>query len=124
MIIGNGIDIVETSRLKRLFDKFGYKFLEKIYTSEEIEYCFSHSDPWPHLAGRFAAKEAAAKALGGKPEFWFKKIQVVNKESGEPYLRFSGKALETYTNLECNIILSISHSQNYGAATAILESWE
>ena len=53
-----------------------------------------------------------------------KKIQVVNKESGEPYLRFSGKALETYTNLECNIIVSISHSQNYGAATAILESWE
>ena len=124
MIIGNGIDIVEVSRLKRVFDRFGYRFLERIYTGEEIEYCFSHGDPWPHLAGRFAAKEAAAKALGGKPEFWFKKIQVLNKDSGEPYLKFSGEAQKTYSNLECNIIISISHSENYGVASAILESWE
>ena len=123
MIIGNGIDIVEVSRLKRVFDRFGYRFLERIYTGEEIEYCFSHGDPWPHLAGRFAAKEAAAKALGGKPEFWFKKIQVLNKDSGEPYLKFSGEAQKTYSNLECNIIISISHSENYGVASAILESW-
>ena len=124
MIIGNGIDIFEVSRLKRVFDRFGYRFLERIYTGEEIEYCFSHGDPWPHLAGRFAAKEAAAKALGGKPEFWFKKIQVLNKDSGEPYLKFSGEAQKTYSNLECNIIISISHSENYGVASAILESWE
>ena len=124
MIIGNGIDIIEVSRLKRVFDRFGYRFLERIYTGEEIEYCFSHGDPWPHLAGRFAAKEAAAKALGGKPEFWFKKIQVLNKDSGEPYLKFSGEAQKTYSNLECNIIISISHSENYGVASAILESWE
>lgn len=124
MIVGNGIDIIEVSRIKRIFDKFGYRFLERVYTSEEIEYCFSHGDPWPHLAGRFAAKEAAAKALGGKPEFWFKKIQVLNKESGEPYLKFSGEAQKTYSNLECNIIISISHSENYGVASAILESWE
>ena len=124
MIVGNGIDIIEVSRIKRIFDKFGYRFLERVYTGEEIEYCFSHGDPWPHLAGRFAAKEAAAKALGGKPEFWFKKIQVLNKESGEPYLKFSGEAQKTYSNLECNIIISISHSENYGVASAILESWE
>ena len=124
MIIGNGIDIIEVSRLKRVFDRFGYRFLERIYTGEEIEYCFSHGDPWPHLAGRFAAKEAAAKALGGKPEFWFKKIQVLNKDSGEPYLKFSGEAQNTYSNLESNIIISISHSENYGVASAILESWE
>ena len=124
MIIGNGIDIIEVSRLKRVFDRFGYRFLERIYTGEEIEYCFSHGDPWPHLAGRFAAKEAAAKALGGKPEFWFKKIQVLNKDSGEPYLKFSEEAQKTYSNLECNIIISISHSENYGVASAILESWE
>ena len=124
MIIGNGIDIIEVSRLKRVFDRFGYRFLERIYTGEEIEDCCSHGEPWPHLAGRCAAKEAAAKALGGKPEFWFKKIQVLNKDSGEPYLKFSGEAQETYSNLECNIIISISHSESYGVASAILESWE
>ena len=124
MIVGNGIDIVEVSRMRRIFDKFGYRFLERVFTSEEIEYCFSHRDPWPHLAGRFAAKEATAKALGAKPEFWFKRIEVLNKESGEPYLKFSGEAQKTYSSLECNIIISISHSENYGVATAILDSWE
>ena len=124
MIVGNGIDIVEVSRIKRVFDRFGYRFLERIFTSREIEYCFSHTDPWPHIAGRFAAKEASAKALGGKSDFWFKRIEILNKESGEPYVLFSGRANKTYGNLQCNIIISISHSQNYGAATAILESWE
>ena len=123
MIIGLSIDIVEIHRISAaLQDTQGMK--QKVFTAQEISFCSKRKHEFQHFGGRFAAKEAAAKALGGKPEFWFKNIEVLNKESGEPYLKFSGKAQKTYSNLECNIIISISHSENYGVATAILDSWE
>ena len=65
MIVGVGTDIIEVSRLKHMFDRFGYKFVERLFTSTEIEYCFAQANPFIHLAGRFAAKRSGSKVLGG-----------------------------------------------------------
>ena len=124
MIVGNGIDIVEVERIKSLFKRFGYRFIEKIYTAGEIEYCYGHSDPFPHLAGRFAAKEAVAKSLGAKPEYHFKRIEILNHSDGMPHVRLSGPAKETFANLEADLVLSISHTNNYGVASCLLNSWD
>ena len=70
-----GTDIVSVNRIKKLAENHDFNFYRHVYTDEEVLWCNDRSSPHIHLAGRFAAKEAAAKALGGKPEFWFKKIQ-------------------------------------------------
>ena len=64
MIKGIGVDIVEIERFRRAVERRGRRFLEKIFTEEEMEYCFSMKDPYPHLAGRFCVKEAVLKSLG------------------------------------------------------------
>ncbi len=124
MIVGTGIDIVEVSRLKKIFDRFGYKFVERLFTSSEIEYCFSQANPFIHLAGRFAAKEAVAKSLGARPAFYFKRIEILNKETGEPYVRLSGEVKKVYEERECDALISISHTDNYATANCVLDGWD
>jgi holo-[acyl-carrier protein] synthase len=124
MIVGTGIDIVEVARIKQIFDRFGYKFTERLFTSSEIDYCFNQANPFIHLAGRFAAKEAVAKSLGARPSFHFKRIEILNRETGEPYVRMSGEAERVYENLECNALISISHTENYATANCVLDGWD
>ncbi len=112
-ILGLGTDIIEIERIKESLTKFGASFYTKLFTQREIDYCLSHKDPTPYFAGRFAAKEAIAKALGcgfGKDLSWHD-IEIVNNDLGKP---------EVFMKNDSFIILSISHCRTYATATAIL----
>src|SRR5437588_9639087 len=95
-VIGIGVDLVECARIQRSIDRFGDRFLHRVFTDGEIEYSMSMKFPARHLAARFAGKEAVAKAFGtgiGKAMGW-RDIDIQKKASGEPFLVFSGPAQE------------------------------
>lgn len=125
MILGTGLDIVEIKRIKNSIDRFSGKFEERIFTTDEIAYCRARSNPFPHFAGRFAAKEAVMKSLGtGMAEgIRWKDMEVLNLESGKPELKLTGKGkdLAESLNIKC-IHISISHDKNYAVAHAVAES--
>src|SRR4249920_3873552 len=88
MILGIGIDIIEVARIRASHEKFGERFLKRIFRPNEIVYCLSHRRPAPFLAARFAAKEAISKAFGtgiGEHLSW-QDMEVGRKESGEPFV--------------------------------------
>ena len=124
MIIGVGVDILETRRLRRAIERTGERFLQRVYTTLEQEYCRGHRDPAPSLAARFAAKEALFKALGTG---WTGGVSWLDAEvrrapGRPPALRLSGKAGEIARQLGVGSIhLSISHSDDYAVAVVVLE---
>ena len=98
-VIGIGVDLVEVARIQHSVDRFGEKFLHRVFTDGEIEYSMSMKFPARHLAARFAGKEAVSKAFGtgiGKAMGW-RNIDIQKKSSGEPFLVFSGPAQELAT---------------------------
>jgi holo-[acyl-carrier protein] synthase len=115
-----GIDIIEVERIKKLYEKFGDKFLNRIFTENEINYCFSRKNTFHSLAGRFAIKEAVLKALGiGMTSgFSFKDIEVLNIDKGKPIVILNGKLKELLGSRKIEI--SISHSQNYAIGICII----
>ena len=102
-----GIDIVEISRIRDLYEKYGYKFLSRILHEEEIDIIKCRKDIFPTVAGRFAAKEALVKASGDKT-FNFKNVCVLNDKDGKPFFK----------NMQ-QFELSISHERNYAVAMVI-----
>ncbi|MSR66028.1 MAG: holo-ACP synthase [Pedosphaera sp.] len=124
MILGTGIDIIEVGRIAQSFEKFGERFLKRILRPDEITYCLTHKFPAPHLAARFAAKEAVSKAFGtgiGAQLGW-QDIEVGRHESGEPFVILHGDGLKLLAARNGRIVhLSLSHTNDYAAATAILE---
>src|SRR5919205_460304 len=95
-VLGVGVDLVECARIEHSLERFGERFLHRVFTAGEIEYSQSMKYPARHLAARFAAKEAVSKAFGtgiGKAMGW-RNIDIRKKESGEPYLVFEGGAKE------------------------------
>ncbi len=124
MTLGIGIDIIEVARIRASHERFGERFLNRILLPEEITYCLSHRFPAPHLAARFAAKEAISKAFGtgiGKDLGW-RDMEVVRKESGQPYVVFHGAGLALFQNRGATqVLLSLSHTEGYAAAVAVLE---
>src|SRR5438045_9783842 len=91
-VIGIGVDLVEVARIQHSVDRFGEKFLHRVFTDGEIEYSMSMKFPARHLAARFAGKEAVSKAFGtgiGKAMRW-RNIDIQKKSSGEPFLVYSG----------------------------------
>jgi holo-[acyl-carrier protein] synthase len=125
MILGTGIDIIEVSRIAASFERFGERFLNRILLPNEISYCLSHKVPGPFLAVRFAAKEAISKAFGtgiGAQLSW-QDMEVCRKDSGEPYVVLHGGGRTLFESRRAaRIHLSLSHTQAYAAAIAILES--
>ncbi len=122
-IIGIGTDIVEISRLQKTIDSFGGHFLERVYTENELAAIAGRKNRITFLAGRWAAKEAAAKALGcGIGEKCnFTDINISNNSAGQPELSFSGAAEKEAARLGVTgIKLSISHEANYAVATVLL----
>lgn len=114
MIKGVGIDIIEVGRIKKLIDQYGERFLSRILTENEINYCNRFSKPHLHFAGRFASKEAYAKAIGtgiGK-DFTWKDIEVLNNERGKPYIVHLKQ--NRFANMKFEI--SISHTEDYACA--------
>jgi len=122
-ILGIGFDIVETKRITEALEKFGDKFLNRIYTHNEIEYCRSMKFPALHFAARFAAKEAISKAFGtgiGAMIGW-KDMEIVKRSSGEPYVILNGRAEEYARKIHVTeVMVSLSHTENYGAANALV----
>jgi holo-[acyl-carrier protein] synthase len=125
MILGVGIDIIEVSRIEGSYARFGDRFLERILHQNEIRYCLSHKAPGPFLAARFAAKEAISKAFGtgiGAQLGW-QDMEVGRKESGEPFVILHHKGIELMAARNATALrISLSHTQNYATAVAILES--
>jgi holo-[acyl-carrier protein] synthase len=125
MILGTGIDIIEVARIASSFEKFGDRFVNRILVPDEIAYCRAHRLPAPFLAVRFAAKEAISKAFGtgiGAQLGWLD-MEIRRKESGEPFVVLHGKGKILFeTRGAKQLLVSLSHTENYAAATAILES--
>jgi len=124
MILGTGIDIVEVARIASSYEKFGGRFVDRILVPEEIAYCLAHKRPAPYLAVRFAAKEAVSKAFGTGigVELGCRDIEIGRHESGAPYVVLHGKGQELFAARGATKLhLSLTHTQQYAAATAILE---
>jgi len=125
MIVGTGVDIIEVARIKAAIDRFGQRFLKRVFTSEEIRYCLSKLNAAERLAARFAAKEAGMKAIGTglRHGVSWQDLEVVRDPGGRPRLRFSGKAAEFAATLGCKSThLSLSHTAEQAIAHVILES--
>ena len=123
-VLGIGVDLVECARIQRSIDRFGDRFLHRIFTDGEIEYSMSMKFPARHLAARFAAKEAVSKAFGtgiGKAMGW-RNIDIQKRKSGEPFLVFSGPA-EAFAAERgvTSALITLSHTENYAVACAVLE---
>jgi len=122
MIHGVGIDIVGISRLKNSAEKSGRRFLERIFTEDEIAYCLRRRDPYPSFSARFAAKEALVKALQGAGRLSLRDIEVEVGGDGKPRIRAGGKLKAVFD--ERGILrahLSLSHDRDYAAACVVLE---
>ena len=121
-IIGIGMDATEIDRIEAAIAKFGDRFLRRIFTEGEIAYATRRRNPAPHLAGRFAAKEAAMKALGtghSQGVLW-RDIEVV-RSGGPPQLRFHGGAAARLAYLKgSGSLLTITHSQTLAIAHVLL----
>lgn len=118
----HGIDMVDCARLRESIDKHGDKFLKRVFTPLELEYCLGKKREIEHLAGRFAAKEAVLKVLGTgwtKGIAWTD-IEVWNEPSGQPRIRLSGRCREVADGLGyASILISISHIETHAIASAI-----
>jgi len=125
MIIGTGIDLVEVVRITSSFAKFGDRFLSRILVPNEIAYCLAHKNPGPFIAARFAAKEAVAKAFGtgiGAELGWLD-MEVGRKVTGELFIILLGKGRNLFAARGARQLhLSLTHTENYAAACAILEN--
>ena len=124
-VIGIGVDVVECSRIRHSIDRFGDRFLHRVFTDGEIEYSLSMKFPERHLAARFAGKEAVAKAFGtgiGKAMGW-RNIDIRKKESGEPFLIFSGPA-EAFAAEQgvTSALITLSHTESYAVACVVLQA--
>src|SRR5262245_21606845 len=117
-IIGLGFDATDIPRVRDVFDRYGERFLHRVFTEAEIAYCTRHRDPVPSLAGRFAAKEAAMKALGtghSRGVLW-KDIEVL-RHGGPPQLRLTGGALRRFEAMRARrSLLTIKHDETLAMA--------
>ena len=124
-IAGIGIDMMENARIEHSLERFGTRFVHRVFTEGEIAYCQSMKYPARHFAARFAAKEAVSKAFGtgiGKAMGW-RDIDVRKKESGEPFVVFTGGAevLARQRNVRAAWI-SLSHTDHHAVTIVVLET--
>jgi holo-[acyl-carrier protein] synthase len=118
-VCGIGNDIIEVERLQKSLDRQGQPFYDRLFTDREQQYCRQFKEPMPHFAGRFAAKEAIAKALGtglGARVQW-QDIEVLNDALGKPIVFLSETLQKEFDNP--HLLVSISHTASYATAVAI-----
>lgn len=123
MILGMGVDIVEIYRMRDAIKKWGDSFLTKIFTPREIRYSTARRFAPQHFAARFAAKEAVVKAFGepNKHPIRWTEIEVLNDKEGKPVIAFHNDALKLKRKKKVgNVVVSMSHSENYAIANVIL----
>ena len=121
-IFGIGIDVVEIERIEQSIEKFGNKFLDRLFTSEERAYCDSQKRPHINYAARFAVKEAVAKSFGtgiGKELSWLD-MTILRAPTGEPSVVFSGAGKIFMENNKIGQVkISLTHAKHYAAANAL-----
>ena len=124
MLVGTGIDLTEIPRIQKSIDRYGSRFLDRIFTPREKAYCLRKRNHAESFAARFAAKEAAAKALGTGINYgvnWLE-IEVTRESSGRPGLEFHGRAAQIAARLGVtNAVLSLTHSDALAMASVALE---
>ena len=124
MIVGTGIDLTQIGRIQRSIDRYGSRFLNRVYTPAEQAYCQRKRKSAESFAARFAAKEAGAKALGTGIHYgvnWLE-IEVVREPSGRPTLKFHGRAAQFAARLGVvRAALSITHTGDLAMASVVLE---
>ena len=123
-VLGIGVDIVETTRIEHSLERFGERFLHRVFTAGEIAYCQSMKFPARHFAARFAAKEAVSKAFGtgiGKSMGW-RDIDVHRHGSGQPFVVLEGGAKQLAAERGVSAVwVSLSHTDHHAAATVVME---
>jgi holo-[acyl-carrier protein] synthase len=126
-VLGIGVDLVENGRIEHSLERFGERFLRRVFTAGEIAYSQSMKYPARHLAARFAAKEAVSKAFGtgiGKSMGW-KDIDVRRKESGEPYVVLEGGAKKMAEERHVTKVwITLSHTEHHAMAMIVVEAFE
>jgi holo-[acyl-carrier protein] synthase len=124
MVLGLGTDLIEIQRVQETIDQFGERFLNRIFTADEIAYCRRKRHSGESFAARFAAKEAGAKALGtgiGRGVLW-KEIEVQRQPGERPTLHFTGRAAERARSMGVrNVQLSLTHTGDVAMAVVSVE---
>lgn len=124
MIVGTGIDVIEVPRVAASIERFGHRFLERVFTENEIRYCDTKANRLERYAARFAAKEAGMKALGtgwSQGVRW-RDVEVRRQPGGRPTIAFHGKAAEFAAKMGVtNVALSLTHTAAEAIAQVILE---
>jgi holo-[acyl-carrier protein] synthase len=124
MIVGMGTDLAEIARIARSVERYGERFLERVFTRGEIAYCMAKKNFAESLAARFAAKEAGAKALGTGISFGvsWQEFEVRRAPSGKPSLMLAGRALDLAREMGVvNIALSLTHTRELAMAVVVME---
>src|SRR5271170_3521529 len=124
MVLGLGTDLIETRRVQESMERFGERFLERIFTVGEIAYCIRKRNAAESFAARFAAKEAGAKALGTgiSHGISWSELEVIREPSGRPLLKLTGRAAQRAHELGViHISLSLTHSRETAIAIVIME---
>jgi holo-[acyl-carrier protein] synthase len=122
MIYGVGIDLVKIERMKEVVEKWGRRFLDRVFTEGEISYCYEKKEPYLSLAVRFAAKEALVKAIGSEFPVSLTDIEVVNVDTGKPFIKINGRLEDFFKEkMIRKAHLSLSHEREYGVALIVLE---
>ena len=126
MILGNGIDIIDINRIRRVIDKYGNRFKKRCFSISEIERSEKKLNSVESYAKRYAAKEACAKALGtglARGVFW-KDIEVENNQYGKPFVKLHGRAKEIFKNMNktsnAQIEISLSDEKKYAVANVTI----
>lgn len=119
MILGIGNDIIEVARIKSSIERYAHRFLDRLFTRSEQDYCLKHKDSSLNFAGRFAAKEAIVKALGTgfRNGLDWLDIEILNDSKGKPCVVFSAKAKKMWNDPQ--VMITISHCREYATAVAL-----
>jgi holo-[acyl-carrier protein] synthase len=123
MIVGVGTDVVECERIREAIARHGDKFIQRIFTDAEHRYCSQMHDPVPHYAARFAAKEAARKAMARERAMGWHDVEVLRDPEGPIELQFRGMAAVGAKYLKVRrAFVTMAHERGVAVATVILES--
>jgi len=121
-IAGHGIDLVENARIAALMERHRERFLQRVFTPREIEYVTRFKDPTPHVAGRFAAKEALLKMIGTgwRGGIAWTDMEILADSAGAPVVTLTGQTAAIAGRLGITrVLLSISHTRDHAVASAI-----
>jgi len=123
MIYGIGIDLVEIQRIERVLKRWGERFERRVFSDREIAYCRKHARAPVHYAGRFAAKEAFIKALGGLRGLTMKDIEILNDDAGKPAFAQNAAVKRTLKDRGVrHVALSVTHTDHDASALVIMEA--